>query len=335
MSTEIASAPPAAYALASAAGSGMSASSPLLGRAALDLRDHGQARRPEGGHRVLGRRQRLDRARRARPPGGPPRARRGPRVRRRRCRRARTCGDLSGRFVDDSGASNRCVHKALTRAMWKGLRHRMPRPTTGRALSGRTGRGTMSNDYSATRRAAGIGRPPDGEPTGDPNQPPATPPPPPPPAAAVEPAVRPAEPPSNPQSPATPTASRRLPGPGPVLRPAARPTRHRRRARPVATARPQVRRSGRRWRSSPWCTGIIAVIPCCWSLPVFAHRGAVVTGFIGKQADRRVPGPDPGPRDGARRHHPRRRRDRDRASSTGSSSLPGSSTTSATTSTTS
>ena len=141
----------------------------------------------------------------------------------------------------------------------------------------------MSNDTPPPGGPPGPGGPSDGEPTGDPNQPPATPPPASPPPAYPPPASPPpAEPQWNPQSPGTPPPNYgdyqgqdqsygqppAYPPPPPGAPGGYGPPAGPQKRSPLAIV--------------ALVTGIIAVIPCCWSLPVFAIV-AVVTGFIGKK----------------------------------------------------
>ena len=137
----------------------------------------------------------------------------------------------------------------------------------------------MSNDTPPPGGPPGSGGPSDGEPTGDPNQPPASPPP--------------AGPQWNPQSPGTPPPSYGdYQGPDPSYgQPPAYP------APPPGAPGGYGPPAGPQRRSPlaivAMVTGIIAVLPCCWSLPVFGIA-AVVTGFIGKkqidQSQGQIPG---------------------------------------------
>ena len=133
----------------------------------------------------------------------------------------------------------------------------------------------MSNDQPPP---PGLGGPSDGEPTGDPNQPPPTPPPASPPPASPPPA----EPQWNPQSPGTPPPnygdyqgqdqSYGQPPAYPPPPPGA----------PAGYGPPAGPQTRSPLAIVALVTGIIAVLPCCWSLPVFGIA-AVVTGFIGKR----------------------------------------------------
>jgi len=141
----------------------------------------------------------------------------------------------------------------------------------------------MSNDTPPPGGPPGPGGPSDGEPTGDPNQPPATPPPASPPPAYPPPASPPpAEPQWNPQSPGTPPPNYgdyqgqdqsygqppAYPPPPPGAPGGYGPSAGPQKRSPLAIV--------------ALVTGIIAVLPCCWSFPVFAIV-ALVTGFIGKK----------------------------------------------------
>jgi hypothetical protein len=154
----------------------------------------------------------------------------------------------------------------------------------------------MSNDTPPPGGPPGPGSPSDGDPTGDPNQPGGTPPP--------------AEPQWNPQSPQTPQTPQSPEAPPPSYGdyqgqsygqsygqdPSA--------GQPPAYPPPPPGAPGGYGpppgpqKKSPLAivslvTGIIAVIPCCWSLPVFAIA-ALVTGLIGKkqidQSQGQIPG---------------------------------------------